>query len=95
MPWRTILNSGAMKWGGGILIGIIVNTVASFAPDAFWVHDNRQAISLLISNQPLIQRDISDLKTALKEVNISIKELTVAIQNKQVSEENHYNKGKH
>lgn len=80
MPWRAIFNS---KWtiGAGCgLLGMLANMVASFAPDAFWVHDNRQALSILMTNQPLIQRDISDLKNGMGELNLTIKELTIELQ---------------
>ena len=80
MPWKSILESSWLKVIGGGLGGMIFSVVWSFAPDAFWVHDNRQALSSLMINQPLIQRDISDLKTGMGELNITIKELTIELQ---------------
>lgn len=66
---------------------MLANTIASFAPDAFWMHDNRQAISLLLANQPLIQRDISDLKNGMGELNLTMKELTLEMQKRRAVEE--------
>ena len=80
MPWKSILESSSLKGIGGGLGGVIFSVVWTFAPDAFWVHDNRQALSSLMINQPLIQRDISDLKTGMGELNITIKELTIELQ---------------
>lgn len=78
--WDTIIESGWWKYAIGALIGLCTSIVSSFAPDAFWVHDNRQALSTLMINQPLIQRDISDLKEGMGELNITIKELTIELQ---------------
>lgn len=80
MSWNNIIESSWLKWIGGGLIGLLISTISSFAPDAFWVHDNRQALSSLMVNQPLIQRDISDLKTGMGELNLTIKELTIELQ---------------
>lgn len=80
MPWRAILGSSWVKVIGGGLGGMVFSIVWSFAPDAFWVHDNRQALNTLLTSQPLIQRDIADLKEGLKELNLTIKENTLALQ---------------
>lgn len=86
MPWRAIFNSKWTIGGGCALLGMAANMAASFAPDAFWMHDNRQAISLLLANQPMMQRDITELRTGLSENTLAIKELTLALQKQQVNE---------
>jgi hypothetical protein len=86
MPWKNILESSWLKWVGGAAIGLVGSVISSFAPDAFWVHDNRQAISILLATQPLVQRDIADLKTGLGEVNLTMKELIVEMQKRQAFE---------
>ena len=87
MSWTSIIESNWVKWVGGAVIGLIASIISSFAPDAFWVHDNRQALSSLMINQPLIQRDISDLKTGMGELNITMKELTIEMQKRRAVEE--------
>lgn len=86
MSWDAILASGWLKYVVGAFIGLAGSVISSFAPDAFWVHDNRQSISMLIANQPLVQRDISDLKNGMSELNITMKELTVELQKRSASE---------
>lgn len=71
------------KWlvgGASALGGMVFSVAMSFLPDAFWMHDQRQALSLLLANQPLVQRDISDLRNQLAENTIALKELAVEIQ---------------
>lgn len=86
MPWKTILESSWLKWVGGGLIGLLVSVLTSLTPDLFWLHDNRLAISLFVANQPMVQRDISELKNGLGEVNITMKELIVEMQKRQAYE---------
>ena len=83
VPWRAIVDNGWFKTGGGIVIGTLATIIWSFAPDAFWVHDNRQALNTLLTSQPLIQRDISDLRNQLSENTIALKELAVELQRKR------------
>lgn len=77
---RDILDRGWVKYILGGTVGLVGSILMSFAPDAFWVHDNRQAISILLANQPLIQRDISDLKNGISELNVTMQELTIELQ---------------
>ena len=87
ISWNSILSAGWIKYILGGVIGLILSTLSSFAPDALWVHDNRQALSMVLAGQPLIQRDISDLKTGLGEVNLTMKELIVEMQKRRAVEE--------
>lgn len=80
MPWRVILESSWLKWVGGGVIGLTISVASSLTPDLFWLHDNRQAISILVASEPMMQRDIAELKNGMSELNVTIKELTVELQ---------------
>lgn len=71
------------KWlvgGASALGGMLFSVGMSFVPDVFWMHDNRQALQMLMANQPLVQRDISDLRNGLAENTVALKEVAVEIQ---------------
>lgn len=84
--WKGAMESSWLKWVGGAVIGMVATAITSLSPDLFWLHDTRYSLSMLVANQPLIQRDIADLKTNMSELNVTIKELTVELQKKRADD---------
>lgn len=84
---RDILGNKWWLAGLAALSGLAFNTCISTAINLMWIQDNRVAIQQLLANQPLVQRDISDLSGKLSDTIMAVKELTLEMQKRRAQEE--------